>query len=49
MASSAETLATPIWLPENRQETVLFEEALALWETQSQKDSIQNKENSPGI
>ncbi|XP_010778399.1 FERM domain-containing protein 4B-like [Notothenia coriiceps] len=33
VACSAETLATPIWLPENRQERVLFEEGLALWET----------------
>ena len=44
MVSSAETLATPIWLPENRQERVLFEQAAALWETPS-KDSIQTQEN----
>lgn len=37
VATSAETLATPIWLPENRQESVLFREALALWESRSQR------------
>lgn len=42
VACSAETLATPTYLaPENRQERVLFREALALWETASQKESVQ--------
>lgn len=34
---------------ENRQESVLFEEALALWETREPRDSIQTRDNLAGI